>query len=132
MEGLRATVPTLRRHFRYRIQFSVEYNVISYLEEEVDHLREKKGTGQACDLAEEGMSFYTELCLPIDMVLNLRFTIPDLGFYQERAIVVRSKSLTSKWLTGVQFLSFTGRRREVLKEFISQEVKKKVRLVEYL
>jgi len=66
------------------------------------------------------------------MVLRLRFSLPAAGEYTELCRVIRVKAVGNRWLIAVQFLNMSGKRRELLRQFISHEVKRKVRIMEYM
>lgn len=121
-----------RNHFRIKIQIPVEFLVVKYLDQSVEHLKEKQGKGAIHDLGEGGLSFYCPLSLPIDMVIRLRFFLHNIGEYSELCRVVRVRSVGNRTLIAVKFLSMGGKRRELLRQFIAQEVKRQIRIVDYI
>jgi len=121
-----------RRHFRWHTQLPLYFEVAQFGTYPIEHLRGKRGRGQTYDLAEEGLSFFSPLRLPVNMVLLLEFTIPELGPIRLKARVVRSRPWQEGWLTGVQFIGFNGSRRLALREHIADQVKSQYRLIEYL
>lgn len=121
-----------RNHFRIKVQLPVEFLIVKYLDQPVEHLKEKQGKGIIHDLGEGGLSFYCSLSLPVDMVIRLRFFLSGAGEYNELCRVVRVRSTGKRCLIAIKFLCMGGKRREVLRQFIAHEVKKKVRIIEYI
>lgn len=121
-----------RKHYRMSAQFPVEFRVVKYLGELIPHLTEKQGSAVAHDLAESGLAFISGLRLPVEMVIQIAFNIPGVGEFKELANVVRSRPMGQCYLTGVKFLKIDDVRRSKLREYISGEVKKSVKLIPYL
>ncbi len=121
-----------RNHFRIKIQLPVEFLIVQYNDHSVEHLKDKKGIGAIHDLGEGGLSFFSPLALPVGMVIRLRFFLSGMGDYSELCKVVGVRNVGSRLLVAVQFINLSGKRKDNLRQFISGEVKKKVRLAEYL
>jgi len=121
-----------RKHFRMPVHFPLEFRVVKFKDQNVSHLEGKKGLGRTHDLGENGLSFISNLNLPVEMMLRLKFVLPTGHQYRELVKVVRSRSMGQKYLTGVEFINFTGPRRERLRMFIASEVRRNVKLLEYI
>lgn len=121
-----------RKHYRMSAQFPVEFKVVRYLGELIPHLNDKQGSAVAHDLAESGLAFVSGLRLPVDMVIQISFDLPGVGVFKELANVVRSRPMGQCYLTGVKFLKIDDMRRSKLREYISGEVRKSVKLIPYL
>lgn len=121
-----------RNHYRMKIHLPVEFRIVKYLDHSVEHLKDKKGIGATHDLGEGGLSFFSSLVLPVGMLIRLRFILPNTGDYNELCRVVEVRNMNNRLLVAVQFVNIAGKRRDNLRQFISQEVKRKVRLAKYL
>ncbi|MDA8234227.1 MAG: PilZ domain-containing protein [Clostridia bacterium] len=121
-----------RRHHRISVHFPVEFRVVKFGEQDINHLEGKKGLGRTQDIGENGLSFISPLNLPLNMMLRLKFVLPTGHQYWELVKVVRSRPCGNKFLTGVEFINFSGPRRERLSLFIASEVKRNVKLLEYI
>lgn len=120
-----------RNHFRIKVKLPIEFIIAKYQDESVEHLHGKKGIGALSDIGEGGLSFFSTLSLPVDMVIRLRFFLSEMG-YDEFCRVIRVRPVGGRFLIAVQFMNLSGKRREQLREYISGEVKRKVRMVEYI
>lgn len=121
-----------RNHFRLSVQLPVEYYVFKYNNQPVDHLKEKRGTGEIHDLGEGGLSFFSSLQLPLDMVIGLRFYLPEHGDINLLCRIIRVRKTANRFMVAVRFINVGTRSRELLRRFIEKQVKHKAHLVEYM
>lgn len=120
-----------RRFYRIPFKNNVEFSILKYRHQNIAHLSSKKGLAVGHDLGEDGLSFISPYCLPVDMILRVVFTLPK----EERRIlarVIRTKPSGSGYLTAVQFINFNGNRREELRNFIANETKKSYKFLKYI
>ncbi|HEX3031591.1 MAG TPA: PilZ domain-containing protein [Bacillota bacterium] len=121
-----------RNHFRLKVQLPVEFSVAKYLDQSVEHLREKRGTGVIHDLGEGGLSFFSPLFLPERMLVRLRFRVSTSGEFNELCRIIRVRPAGNRFFIAVKFVNMGGKRLDMIRHFIEGEVKQKMRLVEYI
>ncbi|GAB4262374.1 PilZ domain-containing protein [Thermincola ferriacetica] len=121
-----------RRYFRIPADMSVEFNIMRFQKRDVKHLMDKKGFGQCRDLGEDGLSFVSQLKLPIGMVLRVTLHLPHLGDERVLARVVRCEPVTEGNLIAVQFFNINDRRREKVRAYIAEEAKKQYKFLNNL
>lgn len=120
-----------RRYFRVPFNTPVEFNILKYGHQKLAHLSTKKGTGLGHDLGEDGLSFITNYCLPVDMIIRIIFNLPN-GERRFLARVVRTQACDRRYLTAVQFINHNGIRREDLRTFIIGETRKQYKFLNYI
>lgn len=118
------TVLFPRRYFRVPFKGPVEFRILKYNRRYISHLSAKRGPGSGHDLGEDGLSFISPYSLPDDMILRIDFELPGIGAQRILAKVVRSSYIDTGYLTAVQFLNLHGPRKEVLRDFITDETRK--------
>ncbi|HEX3031996.1 MAG TPA: PilZ domain-containing protein [Bacillota bacterium] len=121
-----------RNHFRLTVQLPVEYYVFKFNNQPVEHLKEKKGIGEIHDLGEGGLSFFSSLQLPLEMVIGLRFHLPELGNLNILCRIIRVRKTATRYLVAVRFLNGGNKNRDLIRRFIEKQVKHKTQLVEYM
>lgn len=120
-----------RRFYRIPYNNPVEFSILKYRHQNIAHLSSKKGLAVGNDLGEEGLSFISPYCLPVDMILRVVFTLPK-GEKRILARVIRTKLSANGYLTAVQFINFNGNRREELRSYIATETKKNYKFLKYI
>jgi hypothetical protein len=121
-----------RRFYRVSFEQPVEFRILKYNYRYITHLSAKKGPGTGRDIGEDGLSFISTYCLPVDMILRVDFELPGTGEQGVLARVVRSIETNSGYLTAVQFLNLQGPRKDKLREFIIDRTKRKLKFFKYI
>lgn len=120
-----------RRFYRIPFNNPVEFSILKYRHQNIAHLSSKKGLAVGQDLGEEGLSFISSYCLPVDMILRVVFSLPK-GERRILARVIRTNLSDSGYFTAVQFININGNRRDELRNFIATETKKSYKFLKYI
>jgi len=95
-----------RRNPRVPFTVPVIYRVISYRDQNLDHLSSKIGLGESQDLSEGGITLLTDLKLPVGLILVVEFTLENedvslAGIVRRSAPAHRSHH---RFAIGIKFL----------------------------
>ncbi|HOP75067.1 MAG TPA: PilZ domain-containing protein [Bacillota bacterium] len=114
-----------RRKPRVPYTVPVIYRVISYRDQNLDHLSTKIGIGESQDLSEGGMTLLTDLKLPVGLILIVEFTLDNedialAGIVRRSAAAHRSHH---QFAIGIKFLEPSSKYKELIMKTIEKYTK---------